>query len=70
MYRNPAGYRDVDFARAAIERGWVLARVRGSHQVFARAGWPVVVAIPIGVQKSGTKRAIVRALIDEESGND
>lgn len=67
MLRNPAAYRDRDFVRAALERGWILDRVRGSHQAYVKLGWPVVIPIPRGVEGTGTKRAIVRALMEEES---
>lgn len=66
MYRNPASYRDRDLMRAAEERGWVQVRQRGSHVVYSLTGWPFPLSIPLGVEKGGTKRAIVRQLQEAE----
>lgn len=66
MLRHPASYRDSDFWRAAEERGWELRRVRGSHHIYGKAGWPVILTIPEGVSRNGTKRGIVRSLQEEE----
>jgi predicted RNA binding protein YcfA (HicA-like mRNA interferase family) len=67
MYRTPSNYRDTDLMRAAEERGWILARVAGSHHVYRKPGWPIILSINGGVRADGTKRAIVRVLQDEEA---
>ena len=66
MYRYPANYRDADLMRAAEERGWERSRQRGSHVVYSKPGWPDSLSIPVGVKRSGTKRAIIRQLQEAE----
>jgi len=36
-----------ELARAVQRKGWTLARIKGSHHVFLKAGQPERVVIPI-----------------------
>ena len=67
MYRNPAGYRDRDLMRAALERGWVQTTRKGSHLTYAKPGWPNHITIQTGIKKNGTKRGIIREM--QEAGD-
>lgn len=58
-------------AKLAEEKGWVLARVKGSHHVYSQEGRIERVVIPIhGNQslKKGLQRALMKLipLADEE----
>jgi predicted RNA binding protein YcfA (HicA-like mRNA interferase family) len=56
--------------KAAEERGWVHSRTTGSHSIWWHDGWPDHVAIPFAVKGSGTKRAIIDQLLEEERSHD
>ena len=36
-----------EFCKLLESRGWRLMRVRGSHHVYARAGAPVRISVPV-----------------------
>ena len=56
-----------DLERAARERGWELHRVRGSHHIYRKAGWPGRISIPRGTKAIGTIRGIIHELAEEET---
>ena len=62
MYESPANVSGRDLMRAAERRGWELARISGSHHIYRKAGRRV--SIPLTVRKNGTKRRIIRALME------
>ena len=66
MYRNPAGYRDRDLMHAAEERDCVHTTRSGSHVTYAKPGWLSHLTIQVGIDKNGTKRAIIRQLEEAE----
>ncbi len=36
-----------EFARMLEARGWLLERIHGSHHIYAKAGNPVRISVPI-----------------------
>lgn len=36
-----------EFARLLESRGWSLQRVNGSHHIYAKAGSPIRISVPI-----------------------
>jgi predicted RNA binding protein YcfA (HicA-like mRNA interferase family) len=40
------------FANLLEEHGWQLARVKGSHHIYTKAGNPVRISVPIHGNKS------------------
>ena len=36
-----------EFARTLESRGWELQRISGSHHIYAKAGVPVRISVPI-----------------------
>lgn len=40
------------FANLLEEHGWQLARVKGSHHIYTKAGSPVRISVPIHGNKS------------------
>lgn len=69
MYFNPGSVRAHELMRAAEDRGWQLRRVRGSHHIYGKQGWPEAVSIPVKLHGTGTIRRIIQQLIDEERSN-
>jgi len=52
-----------EFARLLESNGWKLQRVNGSHHVYAKAGSPVRISVPIhGNQslKTGLQRHLMK----------
>ncbi|HET7737613.1 MAG TPA: type II toxin-antitoxin system HicA family toxin [Tepidiformaceae bacterium] len=58
-----------DLMRAAEDRGWALDRVRGSHHIYRKQGWPVTLSIPLEAKSDGVKRGIIGSLMEEERSN-
>ncbi len=71
-YRNPGNVTGDDLYNAAIALGFTLRRrTSGSHFVMTLDGWPGHLSIPIHVKGNGTKRSIIRDLIEvRETRND
>jgi predicted RNA binding protein YcfA (HicA-like mRNA interferase family) len=67
MLRNPAAYRASDLMKAAEERGWALVRIAGSHYVYSFPGQRAL-PIPMHVRGNGTKRSVIRSLMEAENG--
>jgi predicted RNA binding protein YcfA (HicA-like mRNA interferase family) len=36
-----------EFARLLVSQGWSLQRISGSHHIYAKAGSPVRISVPI-----------------------
>ncbi len=62
MYESPASVSARDLMRAAERRGWELARIGGSHHIHRKASRRV--SIPLTARKNGTKRGIIRTLME------
>jgi len=58
-----------DFARLLEKKGWELRRTKGSHHVYAKAGNPARISVPIhgnSPLKIGLLRHLIKvAAIDE-----
>lgn len=51
------------FVRLLLERGWSLKRVSGSHYIFAKAGHPEILSVPVHGNtdlKSGLQRKLMQ----------
>lgn len=57
------------FCRILLEKGWVLARVNGSHHIYTKTGKIERISVPVHGNKDlkmGLQRALMRiADIDE-----
>lgn len=52
-----------EMCRALEGHGWALARIRGAHHIYRRAGAPRPVPVPVhgnATLKTGTQRAIMK----------
>ena len=52
-----------EFARVVERHGWVLRRINGSHHIYAKAGNPARLSIPIhgtSILKKGLQRTLMR----------
>ena len=59
-----------DMCKSLERHGWELARIRGSHHIYAQPGNPVIVSVPVHgnrTLKAGTQRGIMRNAGLEES---
>ena len=66
--RYPASVTGADLAKAAVFFGLVHRRTTGSHFIFKFPGRGGHVSIPINVKGDGTKREIIRQLLEIEEG--
>ena len=69
LYENPAQASFRVLQRALTERGWERARVRGSHYIYRKPGWPGPISLPRGIKGTGTIRKIIRQMQEEEQAN-
>jgi predicted RNA binding protein YcfA (HicA-like mRNA interferase family) len=44
-------------------QGWILLRIHGSHHIYGRPDWPVILPVPVHGNAdlpTGTQRALMR----------
>ena len=70
LYRNPGSVRRRELVSVLELRGWQLVRRARGHDIFAKAGWPEVVALPARLKGTGTIRRIVRQIQIEEASRE
>ena len=70
LYRNPGSVHRRTLVAALEEHGWRLVRRAQGHDVYAKTGWPEVVAVPARLKGTGTIRRIVRQIQTEEASRE
>ena len=66
----PSDVRFPEIERRLEENGWRLTRIRGSHHVFTREGFPPI-SIPVhaGKVKHVYKRKVEQAILEARGGS-
>ena len=67
LYRNPGSVHRRALVAALEERDWRLVRRSQGHDVYAKAGWPEIVAVPARLKGTRTIRRIIRQIQIEEA---
>ena len=67
MRTNPGSVSRRVLVAALAERGWELRRRAQGHDIYAKAGWATIIAVPARLKGAGTIRRIVRELQNEEA---
>ena len=70
MYRNPGSVQRRSLIAELGAHGWELARRARGHDIYAKPGWPEVIAVPARLKGTGTIRRIVRQIQTEESSRE
>ena len=65
-YRHPANVTGRQILAEAERRGWKARPGRGDHVVLRSPRTGRTIALDLGVKADGTKRAVVKAMIDDE----
>lgn len=66
MYRNPGSVQRRVLIAELESRSWDLVRRARGHDIYAKPGWPEVIAVPARLKGTGTIRRIVRQIQTEE----
>ncbi len=70
MYRNPGSVSRRVLVAALESRGWELVRRAQGHDIYAKAGWPEIIAVPARLKATGTIRRIIRQVQMEETSDE
>lgn len=66
MYRNPGSVQRRSLIAELESHSWDLVLRARRHDIYAKPGWPEVIAVPARLKGTGTIRRIVRQMRTEE----
>ena len=70
MYQNRGSMHRRALIAELVSRDWQLARRARGHDIYTKAGWSEVVAVPARLKGTGAIRRIVRLVQIEEASHE